>query len=381
MDSCSYKIDFYLKNRKKFLLSLEVGNFHIVMGKEILLYGYIYAYSAAQFFKDVADAGVTAGITIRINTEGGEPEYAWGIIAKIQELKNVKFKVDGQAHSIGAFMLCYVDDVEAVDTAQFILHRGAWPDWVEQSATLFTDRMKEELANVNAKLEKAFRNKIDVAAFEEMKGVKVKDIFSMDGRLEVILTAKEAKQIKLIDRIVTITPTKKAEIEKLSIAASRGNYRIAADVPTPPENKPIMTLEELKTKHPEIYALAVQDGEKIGVAKERTRVKAWSAFAKIAPEEVTKGISEGADVDMAVMADMQMKGLAAVQLGKLAAGVTPPVSTDPAALAATEKTAKEKELEEYSAKTAKIVGLKNPVLSAPEKKEAATAAPAAAATK
>lgn len=200
----------------------------------------------------------------------------------------------------------------------------------------------------------------------------------MDARLEVILTAKEAKQIKLIDRIITITPSKKAEIEKLSIAASHGNYRIAAESPTP-ENKPIMTLEELKTKHPEIYALALQDGEKIGVAKERTRVKAWSAFAKIAPEEVTKGITDGADVDMAVMADMQMKGLAAVQLGKLAAGVTPPVATDPAALAATEKTAKEKELEEYSARTAKIVGLKNPVLSAPEKKEAATAAPAAAA--
>lgn len=312
------------------------------MTKEVLIYGPIDYYSSTEFFKQVAEAteeNPDGEIVYRINTGGGEPEYGWGIIAKIQETKNKRIKVDGKAHSMGLFTMCYVDDVECLDVSQFLLHRAAYPSWFENDPSFFTDVLKSNLENVNASLEKSFRNKIDVASFEEMKGVKVKDIFSMDSRKEVILTAQEAKKIGLVKNIVKITPTKQAEINShmAKIAAQYEGVAIAAEE-TKNQN---MTIEKFQSEHPEIYAKIVE----VGVKKERDRVGAWMAFAEVDVKEVAKSIKEGAELSQTAMAEFSKKMFSNSRLGAIE-------GDNPTAVATTEvkekeKTEKDKEVKAF----------------------------------
>src|SRR5277367_4860470 len=106
------------------------------MPKDILIYGRIDAYTAAQFFKDINDAtenDESVTLNFRINTGGGEPEYGWGIAAKVNEVENKKVKVDGKAYSWGTMACCYAEDVEALDVSQFMVHRAAYPEWFEST--------------------------------------------------------------------------------------------------------------------------------------------------------------------------------------------------------------------------------------------------------
>jgi ATP-dependent protease ClpP protease subunit len=231
------------------------------MPKEVLIYGSIEQWSVADFIKQIDES--EGDLVIRVNSKGGSPEYGFGLVAKLKEYEGRKtIKVDGTAFSFGAFLLAYADEVEALDVAEFMIHRAAYPAWFEQSAEYFTDELKGNLARVNKSLRTAFENKIDVDAFAKLKGVTMDELFSMDSRKDVFLSAKEAKKIGLINKITTITPEKKAEIDSIFVdIAAKYN---GAPTPTPiipTENKTQkietkMTIEDLKSQHPSVYASA-----------------------------------------------------------------------------------------------------------------------------
>lgn len=71
-----------------------------------------------------------------------------------------------------------------------------------------------------------------------------------------------------------------------------------------------MNLQELKSKYPELHQSVSDDG----VNQERTRCRAWMAYSSIDPDGVKKGITEGLEIDAAVMAEMQVKGMQAATL-------------------------------------------------------------------
>jgi protease-4 len=75
-------------------------------------------------------------------------------------------------------------------------------------------------------------------------------------------------------------------------------------------NNTAMDSKELKSKHPQVF----QEAKDEGIKDERTRVKAWLAYSEIAPEAAKKGIESGAGVDAAVMAEMQVIGLKNIRL-------------------------------------------------------------------
>src|SRR5882762_3467760 len=188
------------------------------MAKEILLYGYISDYSAQIAMQQMIDSD-DKDFTLRVNTSGGDPESIGGLVAKIQEAGIKRMKVDDKAYSAGACVLLFADDVECLDTSNFMIHRAALSEYQEENEVYFTGAIRENLESVNANLDKAMKARIDVQALqtimderEYLKGAKVKDIFSMDSRIEITLNAKEAKKIKLVDRIISITPQKRAEI-------------------------------------------------------------------------------------------------------------------------------------------------------------------------
>jgi len=300
------------------------------MPSEILLYQPIYSFTAADFISQLED-NKGNDVVLRINANGGDPEYGWGMIAKLKERTNVttNIKVDSKAHSMYAFMLCYANgNIECLDVSTFVIHRASYGQWFEADPELFNDARKTELNNINSFLRAAWEAKVDVKKFEKLKKVKMDDIFSLDSRIDVTLNAKEAKEIGLVKSIIPITPEKTAEIKEIQ-------YRIAAhaDIPEPEiklttQNNNKMTLAELKAQHHDLFIEAV----KIGVMQERDRVGAYMAYVDVDPEAVAKGIKEGETLTQTAMAEFNRKAFSKQALAEIEAkspkGVVPAKTED-----------------------------------------------------
>jgi ATP-dependent protease ClpP protease subunit len=305
------------------------------MPKDILLYGGLNEYSCANFINEVDDRE-GEDLVVRMNTGGGSPEYSFGAIAKFKEFEGTKkIKVDGKANSMGLFFLCYADYSEGLDVSEYVLHRAAYPDWVESNSDIFTEGMKSSLENLNKNLKTAFENKVDVAKFEELKGVKLKDVFSMDGRLDVAITPKEAKQIGLINKIVKITPQKKAEINALFSEKNNKFDLKEGKTDEKPTKIKKMTLQEFKSTHPEAFKAAFDEGVLAGVATELDRAASWMVFADADIKAVQKGIESGVVMKAKDMAELNRAAAGMAALASLEDGNIKPTETETAKTAET----------------------------------------------
>lgn len=320
------------------------------MGKEVLLYGRINSEKAELFHEALQEVEGNDELMLRMNTIGGEPEYGWGVTSMWNEIKTTKkIRVDGQAYSFGTFMLCYTDNNEALDVAEFLIHRAAYPSWIESSPD-FDEARKGNLIRINKSLEAAFRAKVDIVKFEalpQMAGRKTKDIFSMDARIDIFLTAKEAKSIGLINKVIPLTPSITAEIKGYAKAASGEKIFVPTEEIKPIEpiiNKNKMTADQLKSEHPDVFNAIV----KSAVAAERDRVGAWMAFNEIDAVAVAAGIEKGENLSQKDMAEFTRKGIAKGAVAAAGAEVIPPVAgaetKTPAELA---EAAKEKEKTDF----------------------------------
>jgi ATP-dependent protease ClpP protease subunit len=298
---------------------------------EILLYSDIQSWTASDFITQVNQSDDDQ-LTLRVNCDGGEVMYGWGIIAKFQEFDGVKkVKIDGKARSMAAFLPCYTDDVSALDISSFTFHRAAYPEWAEKD---MSEEMKAELSRVNKHLETALRSKVDVEKFESEAGVTIKELFSMDSRIDVTFNAVQAKKVGLINEIVNITPKKREQItaRTLAIAAKFGgkaplqSTEIVADKSNINQNSKIrkMTIESLKTEHPELFAQAV----KVGVLQEKDRVGAWAVFNGIDPEAVVAGIKSGEAISETAKAEFSLKAMVKPQVEALQTESTGTVETE-----------------------------------------------------
>lgn len=284
---------------------------------ELLIYGPIWSESARLFVESFAELEGDS-VTLRINTDGGGPEDGWSMIARFAEFQGSKsVKVDGKAYSMGAFVCLYADTVDCLDVSQFLFHRAAYSAWYESE--YMDEPTRVNLINVNKKLREAFEAKIDVAKFEALKvckdnGITVNRLFSMDERVDVYLTADEAKKIGLVKNIVKLTPQKAASInakigsiKSLAASANVETYFLQApklevqETPQPvapiatqtsinnPINNRKMTIAELQAQHPDVYAQVLQSG----IAQERERVGAWNAWHEIDSKRALEGIASG----------------------------------------------------------------------------------------
>lgn len=332
------------------------------MAKEILLYGTIDSISSSDFIREFNDIDENEGIEVRVNTPGGSPEYGFGMVSKFAEYKgDKKVKVDGKAHSMGLFYCVYAakENVEALDVSEFLLHRAAYPDWVERDKEYFNDAMRTNLERINKSLRTAFENRVDVPLFEQLTGCKVKDVFSMESRLDVTFSAAVAKKIGLISKIIPITPAKSAEINTYLSAVVSKTYDIAAFNTISVEEKTIiknsnqnkMTLEELKAQHPEVYAAAVA----VGVSKENDRVKSIMVFNHLDPAGCKAAIESGKDLTATQMAEFSLKAMSPEALK--AAAKTAPVDIQTNAEETQEKTAAEKKVTDFAAEVKANLGL------------------------
>ena len=301
------------------------------MAKEILIYGGINVDSAAQFIIELNNS-IDQDVEARVNTPGGTVAYTYGMIAKFAEHpKAKKVKVDGMAYSAGFYFCVNADYVECLDVSDFMMHRAALPAWIESNPEYFDDQMKAELNRMNAQFEKSVSNKLDIEVLQEimdskpeLKGAKFKDIFSLESRIDVFLTPKEAKKIGLVNKIISVTPEKREQIKAqmhLMAAEYLGSPQIVKEVQTPKTNI-TMDLLTLKASHPAVYAAAVAEG----IAEEKDRVQAWLEFNDIDAKSVVDGIASGNPLKQKDMAEFTRKAMGKEFIAAAAAEATPAVS-------------------------------------------------------
>lgn len=288
------------------------------MPKEILLYGDIYSYSAASIITQMNEIG-NSDLVLRVNSDGGEVRYGWGILAKLNELKGKKtLKNDGCANSMSAFAFFYNKDGinEGIDTCSFSLHRAGYSASVESNPDMFTDVDKKELQAKNDKLRAAMEARIDVKKFEAIKNVTLDRLFSLDERIEVTLNCDEAIECKVLDHKINITPERKLEIEakKYEIMAQFSAPKIAAQTST---TNNIMNIDELKSKHPDVYKAVYAKGFKRGTEKEFDRTGSILAYLDADPKGVMEAFKSGKPASETQKSEWSIKSASAMMMEKI----------------------------------------------------------------
>ena len=179
------------------------------MPKPILLYTDIWSQSAKDFTDQILETPEKESVNIWMNSPGGSLTAGWAMIAALSEHEgDVNISVMGDASSMAFIMLLFADNITAYDTSNFLVHRAA--SWWESSMN--EDERKDVEAR-NKIIRKKLEARIDETKFEKVTGKTFDDIFSMDDRLNVRLTAKEAKKIGLVDKVIKLDVKKRTEIE------------------------------------------------------------------------------------------------------------------------------------------------------------------------
>lgn len=322
------------------------------MAKEILLYSGIYSFTAEKFISQLEE-NKGKEVVVRIYSGGGDVFATWGMAAKIQEHGRVTIQVDGLAASSAANLLMYANDVHALDVSKHLFHR----------ANMYVGNEEDQkfLDNVNSDLKKKMLKKFTADKFKEVTGYTLDDMFDPEKRVNVWLTSAQMKELGIVSKIKRVNPREMEAYEDIFMKVA-AEYNEKAGGPAKPESKPDnptnvnMTLEEIKEKHPALYASIVKAATELGAKAERTRISAWLSFVQVDAKAVVEGIKTGAEVDQAVIADMTVKMHSPEYLKKMTAEATPTVASG----AAKEQTAEEKELSGFEASVNNILSFGKP---------------------
>ena len=275
------------------------------MTKNITIYGNINDYVASEFVNQI-DRAESFGddIKIRISTNGGEVMSGFSMLARLQEFKGKKsLVVDGKAYSMGAFMCLYADEVEAYDVTEFLLHRAAYPKWYEEDYA--TEDDMKRLENSNKILKAKMKSKLDSEAFEKTSGMTIDAMFEGEQK-DIILTAKEAKKLGIISKILKLDNVAKTEInancKAVGIQALYEEVNQEGTKPNFNNNQKTtnMTVDELKKSHPEV-ANAFRDEIH---AEIKENISAWGEWKDV-------------DANMAFEGVKTLKAPSALELSKL----------------------------------------------------------------
>jgi hypothetical protein len=218
------------------------------------------------------------------------------------------------------------------------------------------------LAQKNKELRAALEKRVDCKKLSEIMKCSLDDLFSLDTRKDVYLTAKQAKEIGLVSKINRLEPKEIAALNERFVAFSNFETQGSEVKPQGSEEKSTtnsnnlnnkkMTKEEFKAQHPEIYASILKEG----IDSERMRIKAHLNFIDVDKDSTIKAINEGEEMNSEVMARMTVKIAAKAQVGKLEADVTGKVETEKVE---TEKTDKEKEVDAFAKELKELRKIKN----------------------
>ena len=239
---------------------------------EILFYDAIYDESVRSFVTQLSEAKqLRENVEVKIDSPGGVVTTGFAALAEIKAFPNeLVFNVQGEASSMFAFALLF-GKTKASSRAQFTFHRAS---------SFFGD--SQALRNINELLRNDLESSVDSDLFAEISGITIEEMFSMDSRIDVTFTAQEMQRLGIVDEIYDVSPQ-----DARSIVAYKKKQQLSFKNRIAAINEPnTMTKEELKAKHPDIYASIVKEG----VDYEKDRIKGWSEWADVNLEKAIEGI-------------------------------------------------------------------------------------------
>lgn len=179
------------------------------MPKPILLYTSIFSDTAESITNQILDYKQGEEISFWLNTPGGAVNAGYTILNALKENGNdFNSTILGDADSMGFIFLLFSKYNRGYDTSNYLVHRAAswWEDVMNE------DELKD-IENRNKIIRDKMDKRLNETKFKEVTGKTFDDIFSMDTRIDVRLNAKQAKEIGLIDEIITLDVAKRQEIE------------------------------------------------------------------------------------------------------------------------------------------------------------------------
>jgi len=304
-----------------------MGLFWRLYMKEIYLYSGIYDFTAERLIESMEEFK-DEDISIRINSPGGNVFAGWGIASKMREHKGkVNIKVDGIAASMAAVLLPFANFVEVSDVTRIMIHKA--------SGYAETEAEKELLDSINSEMKAKLKSKINNQKLKELKGYTIDSLFNAEERVDLWLTAKEAKAVGLVDKInkLNTSEAKAFENKMYQIAALDNGAKDKEKINT---EKPVkMDLNKLQAEHPELYAQIVADA----IAGETARIEAWMEWSEVDAEAVKTGISAGKAIGMKEISafSKKMSGATAATDLEIESEKTPKATTEKVDPAKTEE--------------------------------------------
>jgi len=275
---------------------------------EILIYFPLFDFTIEPLMKQLN--AVDSDYTVRMSSPGGEIFPSWGVAKKIQELSEKGFKgtlkIDGMSASMAGILAPFFDYVEAVDKAKFMIHAPTGGDRVL-------------LKSVSKDLASVLNSRIDADKFKALTGMSVDEIMNPDNeeKKEIWFSAQQAKDLGLIDKVVSLTPALKNEIEdKMKVVYGFKKEPESSVNLNINQNQKKMTYDELKISDAalvnQIFAEGKEAGQKegkeAGKKEEHTRVKAWLAHYNSDSKMVVNGIKEGSSLTDDVREELMVAG-------------------------------------------------------------------------
>ncbi len=172
--------------------------------QEILIYYPLYDFLTSGLIQELDT--VNADYTVRMSSPGGEILSSWGVAKKVRELDEKGFKgtlkIDGMSASMAGVLAPFFENVEAVSQAKFLIHAPYGGDM-------------DLLKSVANDLLDVFKARLDTDKFKEITGSTIEEIIDPESKTkrDVWLDADQALAIKLIDKVVQLTPVVKNEVE------------------------------------------------------------------------------------------------------------------------------------------------------------------------
>ena len=275
---------------------------------EILIYFPLFDFTIEPLMKQLN--AVDSDYTVRMSSPGGEIFPSWGVAKKIQELSEKGFKgtlkIDGMSASMAGILAPFFEYVEAVDKAKFMIHAPTGGDRVL-------------LKSVSKDLASVLNSRVDADKFKALTGMSVDEIMNPDNeeKKEIWFSAQQAKDLGLIDKVVSLTPALKNEIEdKMKVVYGFKKEPESSVNLNINQNQKKMTYDELKISDAalvnQIFAEGKEAGQKegkeAGKKEEHTRVKAWLAHYNSDSEMVVNGIKEGSSLTDDVREELMVAG-------------------------------------------------------------------------
>ncbi len=304
---------------------------NVLMVTPIYLYQPIYSYVAESFAKQL-DNAKGSDVNVRLMTNGGYTSSGSAIITHLANYKGKKLiSVDGDVASMGAFFLLFGDFNEMSNTSELMFHKADFPSYYTPS-----DEEKANLARENERFKSIMEFKLG-----EKGASLISKVFEEGKRNDVYLTAKEALEIGIIQKIVEISPEQKAAMNNEYLKSMISNTKSNEIQISPME-------DEKKLKE------AADKAANTALQAEQERVASWMVYIDVDKQAVIDGIKSGNKITEVERSEFSLKVAKASKLAEIKTE-TPATSVPPVPITTETKTAEQLRQEELDADRAKIV--------------------------